>query len=470
LARGDDRWLDDMGTGSYVDPSLHWYRSTLAHNAPLIDGRSQPPADGTLLAYDERGGVGWVDAAYEPPNGQARLRRSLVVMPDYAVDRLAWHGEEPVQMDLPIHIEATVRGVPPFVAGVLSGSEAITDGFGFVREAEMTTVAAGRVTTLERHDMRAAFLVVDPDAELWRAAAPAAPGLGERRMFVVRARGTRGTITTVWNWSGHVSSVTSGGAALVVALADGSVHTHRLDSEEWQVAFDAGGARSSVALGGRAVAGRDDRQPPTNAPAEALRVPRAPDEPLTFELGRDAYRQSEDSWADAGSPTATVRVRVQDDRLTVAIEVRKSPVVFRAPDAADPRLDNEYPDIHSDGAQLHIWSDATSAPLAWLAVPVDASSEVRVHVPDGARRDVRLAATWRRTPLGYAMDLHLPLAAVETDRDGAVAMQMVVNDMGPGRERRRGQLVLSGGAGEWVYLRGDRESAAHARRFIVTSG
>ena len=30
------RWFEDPGTGSYVDPSLHWYRSTLAHNAPLM--------------------------------------------------------------------------------------------------------------------------------------------------------------------------------------------------------------------------------------------------------------------------------------------------------------------------------------------------------------------------------------------------------------------------------------------------
>jgi hypothetical protein len=38
LSDGDTRWLDDYGTGSYVDPSLHWYRSTLAHNAPMVDG------------------------------------------------------------------------------------------------------------------------------------------------------------------------------------------------------------------------------------------------------------------------------------------------------------------------------------------------------------------------------------------------------------------------------------------------
>jgi hypothetical protein len=32
----------------------------------------------------------------------------------------------------------------------------------------------------------------------------------------------------------------------------------------------------------------------------------------------------------------------------------------------------------------------------------------------------------------------------------------VVNEMPRGRSRRRGQLVLSGARGEFVYLRGDR--------------
>ena len=62
LVHGDDRWLDDVGTGSYVDPSLHWYRSTLAHNAPLVDGRSQERVHGALIAYDDRGDAGWVRA------------------------------------------------------------------------------------------------------------------------------------------------------------------------------------------------------------------------------------------------------------------------------------------------------------------------------------------------------------------------------------------------------------------------
>ncbi len=34
-------WLPDLGTGSYVARDLFWYRSTLAHNAPRLDGVSQ---------------------------------------------------------------------------------------------------------------------------------------------------------------------------------------------------------------------------------------------------------------------------------------------------------------------------------------------------------------------------------------------------------------------------------------------
>ena len=55
VAHGASRWLDDMGTGSYVDPSLHWYRSTLAHNAPLVDGRSQARVNGWCVADESAG-------------------------------------------------------------------------------------------------------------------------------------------------------------------------------------------------------------------------------------------------------------------------------------------------------------------------------------------------------------------------------------------------------------------------------
>jgi hypothetical protein len=40
-----------------------------------------------------------------------------------------------------------------------------------------------------------------------------------------------------------------------------------------------------------------------------------------------------------------------------------------------------------------------------------------------------------------------------------VGFDLLVNRREPGRERRSGQLVWSGGGG-WVYLRGDRQDPA----------
>ncbi len=38
-----------------------------------------------------------------------------------------------------------------------------------------------------------------------------------------------------------------------------------------------------------------------------------------------------------------------------------------------------------------------------------------------------------------------------------IALDIIVNEMPRGRERRRGQLVMSAKAPGWAYLRGDRQ-------------
>src|SRR6185312_15941749 len=109
LSRGADRWLDDMGTGSYVDPSLHWYRSTLAHNAPLVNGRSQPRASGALLAWSEEAGDGWARAAATISESPAvRAERTLVALRHAALDVVRWHADEPVRFELPFHARVRI--------------------------------------------------------------------------------------------------------------------------------------------------------------------------------------------------------------------------------------------------------------------------------------------------------------------------------------------------------------------------
>jgi len=72
----------------------------------------------------------------------------------------------------------------------------------------------------------------------------------------------------------------------------------------------------------------------------------------------------------------------------------------------------------------------------------------------------QLSGTWRRTAAGYVMLLQFD-AGAEFVTGEQVLLQVVVNEMQPGRWRRAGQLALVGGGG-WIYLRGDRESPAAA--------
>jgi hypothetical protein len=506
LMRGAERWLDDMGTGSYVDPSLHWYRSTLAHNAPLVDGRSQPRVAGVLRAFEERGDAGWVDA--ELPAGSiapgVRVRRSIVALRDYSIDRIEWAGDRELRFELPLHFAADAMTPATWHGAPLDGSAALEDGFSFTRNAAFVQIAANDGIVLRRGGEAAAWITSDLAAELWRASAPAAPGQGESEFLVLRMRGTGGTIHIVWNWGSVVSDACSNrrgptDPGITVELSDGTRHSHFARDDRWDVEVEraAGGDRGSdsngraagdeslsppmrrISLGGvRPIvtttmdsAASDPDVPPSSdadSLASAARAPRAlsSSAPTVFELGRDAYRTSEDSWEEVGRPTARLVLRVLDGTLSLEVDVTKSPLVFRPSDAIDPRLDNENPDINSDGVQLHLYVPEGRGLASWLAIP-EREGRVRVHPGTGAAAELRLASNWHPTVDGYHMSLTLPLAPFGARPNGVIGLQVVVNDMGRSRVRRRGQLVLAGGAGERIYLRGDRENAVVFTRFVL---
>lgn len=479
LVHGSDRWLDDMGTGSYVDPSLHWYRSTLAHNAPLVNGRSQRRVSGVLRAYDDGAEAGWVDA--ELPWGSVapgvRIRRSLVAMPDYAVDRIEWESDGAIRFELPLHLAAVPRTSGKWTSAELDGSSAPEDGFPFAHDAAFTRVAAGEVVSFARDDTSLAWAVADAPGEWWRARAPGAPGQGERAFLLLRMEGRRGIAYVVWNWGSAIDRVSRAPGGVGVHLANGARHDHAPLGDGWHVDIASDRPRRTISLGGeRPFVWLDARGMAEGLAhaADAVRAAAAGPEPislgsgkpLTFELGRAAYRTSEDSWEEAGSPTAVLTLGTAAGRLVVDVDVRKAPVVFRSADAEDPRLDNENPDIHSDGVQLYLQTPNEHALAAWLAIP-DAEGTVRVRALSDAGAQVPVDARWRVTSDGYAMRFAIALAALGLERTSILGVQVVVNDMAPGRTRRRGQLVLSGGEGERIYLRGDREHPDNFMRFVI---
>ena len=63
-----------------------------------------------------------------------------------------------------------------------------------------------------------------------------------------------------------------------------------------------------------------------------------------------------------------------------------------------------------------------------------------------------------------------PARHLVRDLPAALGLDVLVNETAPDRERRRGQLVLSGARGEFVYLRGDRHDPARMLWFRFPDG
>ncbi len=479
LSHGETRWLDDLGTGSYVDPSLHWYRSTLAHNAPLVNGRSQPARDGTLRAYDERDALGWIVAELALPDTGARFERAVVVTPDYVVDELRWTAPDEVRVDLPWHVDAPAQH-GGFGPASLDGDEG-SDGAGFVSDAEAARLTANEPMTLVgERDGRVLRVTVCPDrdATVFTATGPGQPAAERRRFHVLRASGRQGLMRAVVAWNPHVRTArfSSGPDAIEVEFANGERHTHRRDAAGWHVELFAAGARSSIDLAGFRPAA-DERQhplPTLRAPVVLRRRPRIegwlstlPPEQraglLTLELGQAHYRRSEDSWEAAGSPRATIAIGADESTLVIMVSVRAGERHF-LPANAENVFDNEAADTMAAGVQLY--ARAPDASGAWMLVPEAAGGAVRVRPIPGWGRFAPPEARWREDDDGYEMRIELPLT-----RSGGgelpLDVDLIVNETTQQRARRRGQLVMSGAEGEFVYLRGDRHDVTRMVPLVV---
>ena len=449
FVRGDHRVFEDVGTGSYVEKTLHWYRSTLAHNAPLIDGRSQDPVSGTLRAWDERDGYTWIDADAVIADG-VLVRRSVVVGPGHLVDRLEWSANRNVTLDLPMHLDADVEGAT-WRRASLTGESGLEDGFDFLSHSETADGRNEPVRIAAGATHGAVF--VDGDHDWWRATAPGPPREAPRRFLLLRAKGQRGCVTSVWSWNGAVS-MTAPMNDVVDVRIDASTFSHHATGRTWRVSHDA----VAVMLDGRRPvqpepAGRSAPvRPPVVISASSRGQPGA-----RFEIGRDNYRRTESTWEEAGSPTASIDVGANPQELLIGVHVSHQDPNFIAARDENP-LDNEHPDVNSEGVQLHLSAPGQGAhPIdaTWLLVPERTPGAVRRAVR-GEAASIPMHASWSPTPTGWSMSIRIARDALGP-RDATFGLDVVVNEMPRGRERRRGQLVLSGKGSGWAYLRGDRQ-------------
>lgn len=457
--------LADFGTGSYVSPSLHWYRSALAHNAPLPTGGRQ---DSVPAACDGFGSVEewrWCRARADGLCGpHTGATRTVVAGTDFVLDVVDIRAPQGVMIDLPVHPLIPLvgsAGTPAAAPGVAPvGHETGYDRVTAWREREAVD---GRSPVAA--DGRVAVLLAPRSGErILVAVAPGPPDAdfadGAPLPFLVRRAAGSGRWVQVVAAVGRQPAVRLNGDAIQVTLA--GVIT--------EVRLSASGAEVRCANGRRVVlpARQPSPAPPRRAPAEptVVRVPLVPAAPTLdawpdgaawFALDAPNYRRSETPYGSHGPFRAGVEVVGHDDALVFRIDVVKRPVVVRAPDASDPRLDNEAADIHSDGVQCYV-GDADWA--GWVVLPDLESGGVRargVVGTAGPERAVAGASRW--TADGYQLLVRCPLGQPATPGD-RVRFTVTVNEMRPERERRAGQLALAGGG--WVYLRGDRESSEAA--------
>ena len=458
LVRGDDRVFEDVGTGSYVERTLHWYRSTLAHNAPLVDGESQDAVNGSLRAWHDGDRYGWVDAEAAIAQG-VLVRRSVVAAPGYIVDRVAWESDRAITFDLPMHVEADIEGAN-WRRNQLGGGSGLEDGFEFVTDAQSAEGTSDPVQ-IQSGAISGATLV-EGNHTWWKANAPGPPGEAARGFLLVRAQGTNGEILSVWSWLGTPTVGRVDADTIRVSIA-GSDAMHRYSGDVWHVESE----NHDATLDGRRApshAGATTKPPGVR---KILHIPRIRQpitavgelssgrEGLRFHLAETQYRRTDRSWNESDAPEADVVIAATPTELLVEVTMHKIEATFAGQRDENP-LDNEHPDTNSDGVQLHLAfpdESESSRYASWLLVPEATSGSVRTHSTGDATL-VPLEASWTRTAGGWRILARIQRAPLSS---GKVGIDVIVNEMPSSRERRRGQLVLSAAAPGWAYLRGDRQ-------------
>jgi hypothetical protein len=96
--------LSDFGTGSYVLPSLQWYRSTEAHNAPGVRGIGQVARHGWCSAFAREGEWAWCQGKALDVFGEGTsATRTVVAGPAFVLDRIDVEVDSAVTVELATH-------------------------------------------------------------------------------------------------------------------------------------------------------------------------------------------------------------------------------------------------------------------------------------------------------------------------------------------------------------------------------
>jgi hypothetical protein len=484
LQRGAAGWLMDPGTGSYVDPSLFWYRSSLAHNAPMCDWRAQSRNHGYLVAEGGSDADDWVVGEFEDGISRIRYRRAVQVRDDWILDVLEWRAEWPCRVQLPLHLNPesvelagdAASGSSPAVeqrtdllsslqSAPLPANPGVDAGVGFISAARRAEVPAGsmlRVHSRQGGEQLVTWIRAQGAVTLWVMHGPGVPYGPDRAFMVVETAGVdAGRMAIAHQWSRIAGSVRIDEELVELRFPDGSREVHALpviDPLSFRADVDgAGGARTSAGAAARVESARLITAASERVPlSEIAAAPGA----LSFFLGEAHFRRSELDWVAHGEPTAVVTLAADRDSFLIHAAVRVAYPQISAPlDAA--WLDNELPDVNSSGIQIHLSGSELAqrepAAAAVLVVPQAAQMEARVTAPGDDWRNALTECESRLDDAGFTVAVSLKREAIATAGASVFGVDVLANLLAPGRVRRSGQLVLTGAGGEWTWLQGDRQ-------------
>ena len=169
-----------------MSPDLFWYRSTLAHNAPMLDGRSQPPGDAQCEAFDVQEGWSWARGRY------GEIARTLVAGV-YLLDVVELNAAEERTLELPWHPAGRVE--------VVSAGGWVADRLDHPSLEQVERFAGsgtgGVVLHAHADDGATLALHLRFDGELFRASSPARPDrAGRETLYLVHCPGAGGPAST----------------------------------------------------------------------------------------------------------------------------------------------------------------------------------------------------------------------------------------------------------------------------------
>jgi hypothetical protein len=453
-------WLPDPGTGSYVTSDLFWYRSTLAHNAPRLDGQDQSRFDAQCEAFATADGWSWAKGRF------GGITRTLVSGSGYLVDVVEMAGEVSRTLELPWHPrgESELMTQGGWEPGKWN-EEFIADSASLAAEGDQP------IALRSQFNDQILDLYLQGSAEFLKARCPALPGKTEEAwVYLEKQQGRYTRLISLVVPGGTAASALRVSADTITVATPSGEHKHRVTPEGWEIQSLQGRVllRGFRRARGEPLLRLQLEQALTTARAVAPHVSQAPSLDGTlagFDLASpleldhdDQYRRSEDPYGGPEDFAAEAWVNWDMGHLYLAVSVRKPELIFRSPDDPPLKLDNENDFIHSDGLQVY-FELGPDASYGFLIVPDPRNNGLTViSATPGAAASVQGA--WQRTESGYVVTADIPVAAWKSAAPHeTIRFDLLVNQATSGRERRAGQLVWSGGGG-WVYLRGDRHDRA----------